>query len=101
MFELQPERSLTAYIRIVNEEEATGALAQDYAFVSDSYSAVLGTHTPTPQVYRTHSIVPPYFHFGAIQHELLYDNGRRDLSAGAAPDILVMFAVARASACFY
>lgn len=90
-----------AYIRIVNEEEATGSVAQDYEYLSSSYSHWLGADTPTPQVYRTSSILPAYFRFGAVQNRVLTNDGAHDRPAGPVPDILVMFAVSMYSACFY
>ena len=50
-----------AFVRIVNEDEARGQVAEDYEFLSGSYSGMGRTGTPTPQVYRTSSIVPAYF----------------------------------------
>jgi hypothetical protein len=87
-----------AHIRIINEDEATGQLAEDYKFISGSYSKLSGTHMPTPQVYRTNSILPPYFHFGAIQNEVLTYDGR---PIGPLPDILVNFALSMFSSCYY
>jgi len=57
-----------AHIRIVDENQAEGEVADDYAFLSNSYSGMLGEGTPTPQVYRINSIVPVYFRFGAVQN---------------------------------
>jgi hypothetical protein len=90
-----------AHIRIVDESEARGSVAEDYAFLSSSYSHVLGAGTPTPQVYRTSSIVPAYFHFGAVQNRVLTGDGRHDVAEGPVPSILVMFAISMYSACFY
>lgn len=90
-----------AYIRIVNEDEATGTVAEDYAYLSASYSKMIEPGTPTPQVYRTHSVVPEYFRFGAVQNRVLTNDGRHDLPAGPLPGILVNFAVALYSSCYY
>ena len=90
-----------AYVRIVNEDAATGTVAEDYAFISGSYSRMLGAGTPAPQVYRTHSIVPAYFRFGAVQNRVLTNDGRHDLPMGPLPGILVNFAVALHSSCYY
>jgi hypothetical protein len=89
------------HVRIVGEAEATGDVAEDYAFISGSYSKMLGPGTPTPQVYRTHSIVPAYFRFGAVQNRVLTNDGLHDRDDGPVPGILVMFAVSMYSACFY
>ena len=90
-----------AYIRIVDEAEARDTVAEDYAFLSRSYSKLLGEGTPTPQVYRTHSIVPAYFRFGAVQNRVLTNDGRHDAAEGPVPAILVMFAISMYSSCFY
>ncbi|MFQ5664857.1 MAG: hypothetical protein ACE5I7_00335 [Candidatus Binatia bacterium] len=90
-----------AYIRIIHEHEATGALKEDYEYLSSSYSKLLGTGTPTPQTYRTSSIVPAYFHFGAVQNQVLTNYGRHDRPMGPVPDIMVNFVVAMYSSCFY
>ena len=90
-----------AHIRIVDEGEARGSVAEDYAFLSASYSKILGAGTPTPQVYRTSSIVPDYFRFGAIQNRVLTHDGSHDVAEGPVPSILVMFAISMYSACFY
>ena len=90
-----------AHIRIVNEDQATGTVAEDYAFISSSYSKMLGSHMPTPQVYRTNSIVPRYFHFGAVQNRVLTNDGTHDRPAGPLPEILVMFGISLYSACYY
>ena len=90
-----------AYIRIVDEKQARGNVAEDYAFISGSYSKILGEGTPTPQVYRTNSIVPEYFRFGAVQNRVLTNDGQHDGAEGPVPAILVMFAISMYSACFY
>jgi hypothetical protein len=90
-----------AYIRILDETQADGQVAEDYAFLSSSYSKILGAGTPTPQVYRTSSILPDYFRFGAIQNRALTNDGRHDAPEGPVPSILVMFAISMYSACFY
>ena len=90
-----------AYIRIVDEAQARGSVADDYAFISGSYSKILGAGTPAPQVYRTHSIVPEYFRFGAIQNRVLTNDGKHDSAEGPVPSILAMFAISMYSSCFY
>ena len=90
-----------AHIRIVDEEQASGSVAEDYAFLSGSYSKILGPGTPTPQVYRTNSIVPEYFRFGAMQNRVLTNDGSHDGAQGPVPNILVMFAISFYSCCFY
>jgi hypothetical protein len=90
-----------AHIRIIDETQATGDVAEDYAFLSSSYSKILGTGTPTPQVYRTNSIVPEYFRFGAVQNRVLTNDGEHDADEGPVPGILMMFAISMYSSCFY
>ncbi len=93
-----------AYIRIVNEDEAQGQLAEDYHYLSRSYSNLLGSQVPTPQVYRTHSLVPSYFRLGAVQNRVLTNDGRFDqprFQQGPVSEILVNFAVALHSSCYY
>ena len=90
-----------AHIRIVDESKASGTVAEDYSFLSNSYSKILGEGTPTPQVYRTNSIVPEYFRFGAIQNRVLTHDGSHDGAEGPVPSILVMFAISMYSSCFY
>ena len=90
-----------AYIRLTDESQARGTVAEDYAFLSDSYSKILGDGTPTPQVYRTSSIVPSYFRFGAVQNRVLTNDGVHDGEDGPVPGILVMFAISLTSSCFY
>ena len=90
-----------AHVRIVDEVDASGTVAEDYAFLSSSYSKILGEGTPTPQVYRTNSIVPQYFRFGAVQNRVLTHDGKHDSAEGPVPSILVMFAISMYSACFY
>ena len=90
-----------AHIRIVDEKDARGDVAEDYAFISQSYSKLLGEGTPAPQVYRTNSIVPAYFRFGAVQNRVLTNDGLHDSAEGPVPAILVMFAISMYSCCFY
>lgn len=90
-----------AHIQLVNEDQATGRLAEDYRFLSESYSRLLQMATRTPMVYRTSSPVEPYFHFGALQNRVLTNDGEHTGAEGPLPRILVNFAVAFHSSCFY
>lgn len=90
-----------AFIRIINEAKATGRLAEDYKYISGSYSKALQRDFPTPQVYRTSSIVEEYFHFGALQNRVLTDDGQHTPFESSVPPILVNFAVALYSSCYY
>ena len=93
-----------AYIRIVNEDEAQGQLAEDYTYLAQSYSTLVGAEVTTPNVYRTHSIVPAYFHLFTMTNRVLTSDGKFDrpeLQQGPAPELLVNFGVALHSSCFY
>lgn len=89
------------YITRVAEEEATGSLKQDFEFISGSYSKAMNIKVPTPQVYTTNTIVPAYFHFGAVQNRVLTNDGQHDQKPGQVPNILVNFALSLYSSCFY
>jgi hypothetical protein len=89
-----------AHIRIIQQEEATGPLAEDYAAISRAYSGSFGRHIPTPQVYRTHSLLEPYFHYGATQIGGT-STAEQYLGKETVPGILANFAVAMYSSCFY
>ena len=93
-----------AYIRLVNEDEAQGQLAQDYAYLSQSYSTLVGDTVTTPNVYRTHSLVPAYFHLATVTNQVLTNDGKFDrpeLQQGPVPEFLVNFGVALHSSCYY
>lgn len=91
-----------AYIQLINEDEATGTLKQDYEFLSASYSKMFGSTIPTPMVYRTASPVPEYFRFGAVQNRVATADGDHNQPPDETlPTILVNFAVALHSACYY
>jgi hypothetical protein len=89
------------FIEIVNEDTATGTVKDDYAFIAGSYSHMAQTEVPTPQVYRSSSLVPAYFRFGAAQNRVLTNDGTHDRPMGAIPGIMINFAVSLHSACFY
>ncbi len=89
-----------AHIRIIPPEEATGRLAEDYGAISRAYSGSFGRHIPTPQVYRTHSLLEPYFHYGATQIGGT-STAEQYLGKETVPGILANFAVAMYSSCFY
>ena len=93
-----------AHIRIVNEDEAQGQLAEDYAYLSRSYSNLVGAEVTTPNVYRTHSIVPAYFRLCTVTNRVLTNDGKFDrpeFQQGPVPEFLVNFAVALHSSCYY
>jgi hypothetical protein len=52
-------------------------------------------------VYRSSSLVPAYFRFGAVQNRVLTNDGTHDRPMGAIPGIMINFAVSLHSACFY
>jgi len=90
-----------SFIDIVNEDTATGTVKDDYAFIAGSYSHAAQVDVPAPQVYRSSSLVPAYFRFGAVQNRVLTNDGTHDRPMGALPGILVNFAVSLHSACYY
>ncbi len=92
-----------SFIRIIDESEATGTVAEDYAYLGESYSNLFGPGTPTPNMYRTNTVVPAYFRFGAVQNRVLTNDGGfgEEAPEGPVPGILVMFAVSMYSSCFY
>ena len=90
-----------AYIGFVNEEDATGQLAEDYAYLKSSYSKLFGSEIPTPNVYRTASPIDSYFRLGALQNRVLTKDGQHPQEEGPLPRILVNFGVAIYSSCFY
>ena len=90
-----------AFIKTISTKDATGQLAEDYAYISGSYSKKFETRTPTPQVYRTSSVVPEYFHFGALQNRVLTDDGQHTPVESSVPPMLINFAVSLYSSCFY
>ncbi len=94
-------KDVMAYIEIINETAATPELRDDYEFISGSYSKMAGMQVPTPQVYRSSSLIPRYFNFGAVQNRVLTNDGAHDRPSGPLPGILVNFAVSLYSSCFY
>lgn len=90
-----------AHIKIVPEDEAVGTVAEDYAFLRESYSKLSGRDFPTPQVYRPASLIPEYFRFGALQNRVLTGGGTHPAEDGPIPRILINFAVSLHSSCFY
>ena len=92
------------YIRMISEEEATGAVAEDYEFIAYSYGNALAGGNPLPvaAMYRASSIVPPWLRFIADQNRLLTEDGKHYLDSDAAvPRLTVCFAVAMYSSCFH
>jgi hypothetical protein len=90
-----------SHIQIVDEAAATDTVKDDYAFISSSYSHMAGTEVPTPQVYRSSSLVPAYFRFGAVQNRVLTNDGAHDRPMDPLPGILINFVVSQHSTCYY
>ncbi len=88
------------FVRTVDEHEATGTLAEDYAYLARSYGSLFGFEK-APNVYRTSSLVPPYFRFGTLQNRILTNDGTSPVEGGPIPRMLVNFGVSAFSACFY
>ena len=90
-----------AFIPLVSTRDAKGRMAEDYAFISGSYSKGFGRRIPTPQVYRTSSIVEDYFHFGALENRVLTSDGQHTPIESSVPPMLVNFGVSLYSSCYY
>lgn len=90
-----------AFVRILRTREVTGQMADDYKFISDSYSKKFERRIPAPQVYRTSSIVEDYFHFGALENRVLTNDGQHTPIESSVPPMIVNFAVALYSSCYY
>ncbi len=91
-----------SYIKIINEDEATGTVAQDYAYLAKSYATLFGAEIPTPNVFRPPSLIPAYFRFGAAHNRATSNNGAHDIpEQGPMPGMFINFAVALYSSCFY
>ncbi len=90
-----------AHIAVVSEQNAIGALKEDYDYIAGSYSQALGSAVPTPQVYTAASLIGAYFRFGAVQNSVLTNHGQHNVRQAGLPNILVNFGVALHSRCFY
>jgi len=88
------------YIRVINEDEATGTVAEDYTYLAESYGTLFG-FAKTPNVYRTSSLIPSYFRYGTLLNRFITNNGKKPAEGGPLPRVLVNFGVAAFSACFY
>ncbi len=92
------------WVQMVEEHEARGRMADDFRFISQSYSKTVfdGEPFPVPEIYRISSVVPAYFHFMAEQNRLLTENGTHYCeSTAAVPRLMVLFATAAFSSCFH
>lgn len=89
-----------AYLDIVPPAEATGALHDSYQRNRDMY-ARSGLEIEVPNVYLTNYAVPEYLDFGTLQADCLPDYPIPNDAPGPVPWVLVNFAVAKFSACFY
>jgi hypothetical protein len=90
-----------AHIRVITQQEAVGTLAEDYDYLSKAYGRLWNCDPITPQVYTTSSVLPAYFRHGALQNRVLTGDGGHLVEGGPMPRMLVNFAVAFYSACFY
>lgn len=88
------------FVRTIDEEQATGSVAEDYAFLVKSYGALFGRPS-APEVYRASSLVPAYLRFGTLQNRVLTNDGTNLVEGGPIPRFLVNYAVGAYSACFY
>ncbi len=92
-----------AYVRRISQADATGQLKDDFDFLSGAYGRNLGENqtVPCPQVYTTSTLIPAYFHFGAVQNAALTNDGKGAAETGPVPHILINFGISDASSCFY
>lgn len=101
---VEGKEAVTAHIRIMKEDEAQEQVVEDYAYLSRSYSTLVGSEVTPPNVYRTHSIVPAYFCLFTVTNWVLTNDGRFDRpesQQGPVSEFLVNFAEALDSSCYY
>ena len=102
-----------AFINIIPESEAAGRMAEDYCNIPNSYGRVIPAFNPNspdqrrcPNVYTVGTIVEPYFHYAMLINRTAIDRGvdendKYKKEEGPAPGVLVNFATALFSSCFY
>lgn len=102
-----------AFIKIIPESEASGRMAQDYCNIPNSYGRVIPEFSPDnpdqrrcPHVYTVGTVVEPYFHYAMLINRTAINRGvdtdnRPKAEEGPAPGVLVNFATAMFSSCFY
>jgi hypothetical protein len=91
-----------AYIEMVEVEDATGLLAENYRLVAERYSHGLGFPMPTPELYRVSSQVPAYTHALSESQRCVTGDGEHYCeSDGIVPRLFAGFCVATLSACFH
>ena len=91
--------AVLTFIRTINEADAAGHLAEDYARIANAYRHLLGMSIPVPQPYRVPSLIETYCRLGAMQAEIMIHN-HAGIEAKAL-DMLVDFAISLYSSCFY
>jgi hypothetical protein len=89
------------FIPIVNEDQASAAVAQDYDCISKFYSDIYGQPIPAPQVYRSTSLLADYFRYCVTHVDCTTQSGTNSRLSGDVPGQLVAFAVSQHSSCFY
>ncbi|MFQ5700090.1 MAG: hypothetical protein ACE5IL_17645 [Myxococcota bacterium] len=90
-----------ANLDIISPEQATGRVREAYQANVDMYArAGLKLDAP-PQVYRTCFAQPEYLDFGTLQAECLPNYPIPTEPPTLVPGLIVNFAVAKYSACFY
>ncbi|MFT4584418.1 MAG: hypothetical protein ACI915_003784 [Gammaproteobacteria bacterium] len=90
-----------SYIHVIEQQDATGTVAEDYDYLANAYGMIFQCDSFTPRVYTTSSVIPAYFRYGALQNRVLTGDGTHVNEGGPLPRTLVNFAVAFYSACFY
>jgi len=89
-----------AYLDIIPPAQATGELRAAYDRNVAMY-AKGGLEIDVPNVYLTNYAVPEYLDFGTLQAACLPDYPLPTTPPGPVPWVVVNFAVAKFSACFY
>jgi hypothetical protein len=102
-----------AFVQIIPESQACGRLADDYRNIPNSYGRVNPEFSPDspdqrrcPHVYTVGTIVEPYFHYAMLINRVginrgIDENDQPKPEQGPAPGVLVNFATALFSSCFY
>ena len=88
------------YLDIVFPGQASGRLDEAYQRNRDMY-ADGGLQIEVPNVYVTNYAVPEYLDFGTLQAECLPNYPVPTEPPTIVPGVIVNFAVAKFSACFY
>jgi hypothetical protein len=89
-----------AYLDIIEPADARGELAEAYERNRDMYARG-GLQIEVPNVYLTNFAVPEYLDFGTVQADCLPNYPMPTEPEGPVPWVLINFALAKFSACYY